>query len=194
MFTAATLAGAGPTAIRVTNISSNAAAAVVPGALLAAHLIPAAAAGPIGAAIAAAGALIAFAISKTGCGPTCIVASGIVDQLEPQLAANRDAFLEGPRTAADKAAALANFDYAWNWLTSAEALGSSELGDAGRRGITDRSRGGKWDWFSYYRDPIERAATFDRDPISQAAATFIGTEPSPALLLAAGLVLIGVML
>lgn len=195
MFTPATL-GDVATKIKVANIGTNAAAVAVPTVLVAAHLLPAAAAGPIGAGIAAAGALIAWAISKSGCGPTCVMATGIVDQLEPQLAANRDEFLAGPKTAANKAAAIANFDYAMEWLRSTQACGSPELGDAGKRCISDRTRGGQWDWYSYYRDPIE-AVQVAPDPISQAAALFMGggaSEPSPALLMAAGLLLVGVLL
>lgn len=182
------------TTIKVANIGTNAAAVAVPTALVALHLLPAAAAGPIGAGIAAAGALIAWAISKSGCGPTCVMATGIVDQLEPQLKANRDEFLAGPKTAANKAAALANFDYAMEWLKSAQACGSPELGDAGKRCISDRTRGGKWDWFSYYRDPIE-AVQVEPDAFSQAAAAFLpGGEPNVMLFAAAGLLLVGVML
>jgi hypothetical protein len=188
MFARATL-GDPRTAIQVTSIATTATAAAVaiPG-----FLLPAAAAGPIAAGIVVAGAIIAALIANSGCGPTCVLATRIVDQLEPQLAANRDQYLSGRRTLANRTAALANFDYAMDWLKSAEACGAAELGDAGRRCISDRIRGGKSDWYSYYRDPIEAAAA-EPDAIEQAAATFLGTPP-PSLMLAAALIVLGVLL
>lgn len=83
-----------------------------------------------------------------------IASTKIVDELEPQLKQNVEGYLAGPRTKASQQQALANFDAAWAYLTSASACGSESLGEPGRRCITDRARGGKWDWFSYYRDPI----------------------------------------
>lgn len=193
MFARATL-GNPATAVKVTGIVTTGAAAA--GSAIAAHLIGAAAAGPIGAGIALLGAGIAALIANSGCGPTCVLATRIVDQLEPQLRANRDTFLSGPRTLANQRAALANFDLAMQWLRSGEACGAAELGDAGRRCISDRDRGGKWDWYAYYRDPIE-AATLDAEPNSLSAATaefLTGAPNTNLLLLAAGLVLLGVML
>lgn len=82
------------------------------------------------------------------------ITTEIVNELEPLLKNNLDAYLSGPRTRASQAAALKNFDDAWAWLASAEACGNPDLGSPGKACIADRSRGGKWDWFSYYRDPI----------------------------------------
>lgn len=93
------------------------------------------------------------AISKRGRQRTA--ATQIVDELEPQLKANRDAYFSGPRTRASQQVALANFDQAWSLLTSSQGCGQDALGKAGKRCISDRDRGGQWDWFSYYRDPIE---------------------------------------
>jgi len=84
--------------------------------------------------------------------------TGLVDDLEPQLRANRDAYLEGPRTVEGQAAALQNFDSAWAWLTSNEACGNPGYGKPGQACISDRARGGKHDWFALYRDPISQAA------------------------------------
>lgn len=135
--------------------TAAAAAGTAVSAAASAGLISASAAGPIGAAIAGIGLAISALIANSGCGPTCVLATNIVNQLEPKLEQNRDAYLSAsPRTASMQAAALANFDSAWAWLTSAQACGSPELGDAGKRCISDRARGGKWDWFAYYRDPI----------------------------------------
>jgi len=82
------------------------------------------------------------------------ITTQIVNELEPHLKANLEAYFSGPRTKASQAAALKNFDDAWAWLTSAEACGNPELGNPGKACIADRSRGGRWDCFAYYRDPI----------------------------------------
>jgi hypothetical protein len=39
------------------------------------------------------------------------------------------------------------------------------LGDAGARCISDRQRGGKWDWFAYYRDPIANDSNVISDAV-----------------------------
>lgn len=181
--------GSPQTAVQITHIATTAAATAVP---LAFRMTPAVA-GPVGAGIALAGSLISALVATSGCGPTCVLASNIVDRLEPQLKANRDAYLSGPRTTTNQAAALANFDAAWQWLSSVQACGAAELGDAGRRCISDRSPGGKWDWFAYYRDPIAN------DPTVQVGAfpffSSSGGGPSGgAMLLAFGLLLLGAKL
>ena len=43
-------------------------------------------------------------------------------------------------------------------MTSPNGCGSGSYGSAGNRCISDRDRGGQWDWFSYYRDPIATAS------------------------------------
>lgn len=137
------------------NIAIGTQAASIATGALAGHLIPLAAAGPIGAAIAGVGIALALIFSRKG--PAQKVATThIVDEVEPQLRANRDAYLSGPRTLNDQQAALANFDYAWSQVMA--ACGQVSLGNPGRACIADRQRGGQWDWFSYYRDPIANDA------------------------------------
>ena len=77
----------------------------------------------------------------------------IVDKVEPLLAQNRDGYLSGPRTVSSQAQALANFDAGWQYVV--EHCGIPEMGDPGKRCISERQRGGQWDWFFYYREPIE---------------------------------------
>ena len=83
-----------------------------------------------------------------------ITVTEYTDGIEPFLAANRDAYLSGPRTVARQQAALQYFDQQWMWLKSSQACGSRLLGTAGTAGIADRSRNGRWPWEAYYRDPI----------------------------------------
>lgn len=81
-----------------------------------------------------------------------VMATQIVDEVEPYMASNRDAYLSGPRNASAQAQALANFDSMWADVV--RACSDPQLGSAGGRCISDRQPGGKWDWFGYYRDPI----------------------------------------
>ena len=83
-----------------------------------------------------------------------ITVTEYTDNLEPLLAANRDAYLSGPHTPQRQQAALQYFDQQWLWLRSSQACGSRLLGSAGVACIADRSRTGRWPWESYYRDPI----------------------------------------
>jgi hypothetical protein len=80
--------------------------------------------------------------------------SQFVDDVEPLLRANRDAYLGGPHTVSRRNAALAYFDQQWSWLRSSQACGSNLLKTAGKLCLSDRSRTGQWPWEVYYRDPI----------------------------------------
>lgn len=114
----------------------------------------------VGAAVA--GATIGLMLLFSRKGPKQKEATTqIVDQIEPQLQDNLRGYLEGPRTVESQAQALANFDGAWQWIM--ENCGATEMGEPGRRCISERQRGGSapWcptgtgcDWFILYRDPI----------------------------------------
>jgi hypothetical protein len=80
--------------------------------------------------------------------------SDFVDIVEAQLRANRDSYLSGQRTAARRNAALAYFDQQWAWLHSPAGCGSKLLGEAGKRCLSERTRGSQWPWEAYYRDSI----------------------------------------
>jgi hypothetical protein len=82
-----------------------------------------------------------------------------VDDLEPLLVANRDAYVSGPHTVQRQQAALQYFDQNWAWLKSSVACGSKLLKQAGQSRISDRSRPGPWPWATYYRDPIAATPT-----------------------------------
>lgn len=98
-----------------------------------------------------------------GCGQTCVAATSIVDQIEPYLRQNKDLYLGGPRTLDSQQTALAVFDSTWQSVLA--GCGNADLGDAGKRCISDRQRGGKWDWFSYYRDPIANDTTVNANAL-----------------------------
>jgi hypothetical protein len=117
------------------------------------------------------------------------ITTEIVNELEPLLRHNLEAYLSGPRTRASQAAALKNFDDAWAWLASAEACGNPDLGNPGKACIADRSRGGKWDWFSYYRDPIANDPEVEED-----SAQWLQTGETALPLLPLGLLVLALLL
>jgi hypothetical protein len=99
----------------------------------------------------------------------------IVNGLEPLLNANKNAYLAGPGTCADQAAALSAFDTAILWLQSAKACGNGAYGSAGNRCISDRlcESGCSFPWVAWYRDPIAN------DPrASQCAAQLAASNPN----------------
>lgn len=160
-------------------------ASIALGVGVAAHLIPVAAAGPIGAAIAGVGLLLSVLFGRKS-GAQKVAATKIVDQAEVYLQQNLEAYRSSSRTSLDREAALANFDYAWQQTVN--ALSDPNLGSAGARGISERDRGGRWDWYSYYRDPIAN------DTVSIVGTAFESDVSGLLLPLAAGgLLLWGVL-
>ena len=122
--------------------------------------------GPAAPFVAAAGAIMAFVANFTqGCGNTCVAATKIVNELEPYLKKNVADYLviPSPRPSSAQQAALAVFDQVWSTVVTQCSNGS--LGDAGARCISDRQRGGKWDWFAYYRDPIANDSNVISDAV-----------------------------
>ena len=144
----------------------------------------------IGAAIL--GVTLAIeAILNSGCGQTCIIATGWANNAAVQLEQNITAYFgnPAPRTAEMKAQALANFDNVWNYLVT--QCSSPALGNAGVSCIQDRQAGACkwtqtgqpefpgqpafgacWNWFNAYRDPIAN------DP---AIVTQITVDPSSVI-------------
>lgn len=118
--------------------------------------ISAAAAGFATLGIGAAAAAVIMWLNRKG--PKQKVASTrIVDEAEPILRQNRDIFLSGPKTDEAKEYALGVFNQVWASVVA--SCGDQSLGNPGKACISDRQRGGKWDWFSYYYDPIANTAT-----------------------------------
>lgn len=202
------LAGLGSTQSIIAPINTTiSAAGSVAGGLVAAGTISlpgvasAAVAVPIiGAAVAGVTLLIGIwlnGIAKHNAEKAATTA--IVNQAEPFLKQNVAAFLslDAP-TQSDQAQALANFDNIWQQVVAACENGG-QYEDAGQRCVGDRSAGGQWDWFSYYRDPIATATNVVPDPIASVAgisSLFAGLSSGgagslllPALLIGAVLLL-----
>lgn len=105
----------------------------------------------VGAAIA--GVTLAISLFLNRAGPKQkVAATHIVDQEEVLLKQNLAAWQGSSKTVAEQQQSLANFNAIWGETT--QKLNDPSLGEPGQRGIKDRSRGGKWDWFNYYYDPI----------------------------------------
>lgn len=115
----------------------------------------------IGAAIA--GVTLGIGLFLNRKGPQQkVVSSKIVDQEEVFLKQNLAAWKASDKYYSEQQQCLANFNAIWN-ETKAK-LNDPSLGEPGQRGIKDRDRGGKWDWWGYYFDPIANDPEVKPDP------------------------------
>jgi len=175
----------------------------------------------VGAALAAATMLVRYLVANSGCGQTCIVTSQWANQGADALQQVMDAYfaLPAPRTEAQKALAIANFNTIWKQLEA--ACGQAGTGDAGKRCISDRQAGACvwkqkyapvypgqpqvgecWNWFNGYLKPIQDDPVIpDPTPTSEVSAAvdsvFGGASSSSnllPLLLIGGLLAVAVAL
>lgn len=130
----------------------------------------------------------------SGCGQTCVMATDVVNKLEPYLQQNLDAYLSGHHTRSEQAAALQLFDSVWAAVSQGCSAGPLANTTAGRNCTADRQsgackwksssfgwqqQGGKWtyvrsgsagsgsqcwNWFAGYRDGIANDPTVVPDP------------------------------
>lgn len=105
-----------------------------------------------------------------------VATTAIVDQVEPLLKENVAGYLSGPRTRSSQAQALANFDAGWQWVD--DHCDIPEMGDPGQRCVNERARGGVWDWFARYRDPIANDPDVQADPQGTTVQTVAVTDPT----------------
>ena len=140
-------------------------------------------AGPIGAAIAGITAVTALIIDQfRGCGDTCVLASNYADEAERALVLNRDSFVNLPAEMRYESLQAAAANNAKSYLSLLyQACSNPQLGDAGRRCISERLiEGGSapWcpkpggvgcDWLTLYYKPILESPTVP-DPSFQATA------------------------
>jgi hypothetical protein len=181
-------------------------ASVSAGAATSALIVMATVGGPVGAAAAgiiAAGNAIFQLLSAafSGCGQTCVAATAVVNQIEPYLKQNVEAYLSSPvHYQSLQTQALATFDATGAKVVT--ACSNPSLGEAGQRCISDRQQGSCkyqtspggwsngvytapgpadsgstcWNWFVGYRDPIAQDPTVVPDPssITTAASTIGG--------------------
>lgn len=153
----------------------------------------AAAGGPIGLAVA--GVTVALTMLFKRKGPRQKVATTqVVDSVEPLLVDNLEGYLAGPRTVTSQAQAVANFEAGWQYVV--ESCDIPEMGTPGKRCVSERGRGGQWDWFRRYLDPIlddpdvrpdpAPGMTYETDPATGEVKQVLapGNEAMPLLLLA----------
>ncbi len=121
----------------------------------------AAAGGPIGLAVAGVTTGLSYLFSRKR--PQRKVATTqIVNEVEPLLQQNLEGYLNGPRTVSSQAQAVANFDAGWQFVV--DNCGIPNMGKPGQWCIQDRDRGGQFDWFRRYRDPIQNDPDVVADP------------------------------
>jgi len=153
----------------------------------------------IGAAVA--GVTIGLMMLFNRKGPKQKVATTqIVDQVEPLLQKNLDGYLNGPRNRAAQAQAIQNFEAGWRFVV--EQCQIPEMGSPGQRCVSERQRGGQWDWFRLYLDPIADDPDVKEDPAAAGAFDVVadsiaggaGKLGSGGLLLGAGLLAAALLL
>lgn len=110
--------------------------------------------GPAAPFVAAAGLITTLVSGLFKPDLSKIQATEIVNDIEPALRQNVNQWLSLPvtqKTIDNQKAFLDVFNQGWSGVVN----GCNKVGgDAGANCINDRSRGGRWDWFSYYYDPI----------------------------------------
>jgi len=175
----------------------------------------------IGAALAGATMLVSALIKNSGCGVTCVQTSSWANQAAAALQKVMDAYfaLPAPRTEAQKAVAIANFQAIWQQLQA--SCGQPGTGNAGVRCITDRQEGACtwkqkykptypgqpeigecWNWFNGYLAPIQQdqvvpdptIATSVSDSLSSIFGSGTSSSSLVPLLLIGGLIAWGVSL
>lgn len=115
----------------------------------------------IGAAVA--GVVLALTLLFNRKGPKQKVATTeIVNKVAPLLQQNLEGYMAGPRTASSQAQALENFKAGWQYVV--DNCNVPVMGNPGQECVKDRQRGGEWDWFSFYHDPIANDPSVIPDP------------------------------
>lgn len=108
-------------------------------------------------------------------------ATKIVEQAVPLFEQNLAAFKSVPNpTQADKDQALANFDNIWGQVV--QACSNPALEDAGKRCISERQPGGKYDYTTYYRIPIENTPVSANVVSSALTSVLSGSGINPWIL------------
>jgi hypothetical protein len=139
----------------------------------------------IGAAVV--GVTLAITLIMSRKGPKQKTATTtIVNDIEPQLEANVQGYINGPRTPESQMQALENFKAGWQAVL--DNCGDPSMGRPGQNCIAERQEGARpqWDacknapggcpnWFELYRDPI-----LAHPPLTTAAAGNSGTVTNPS--------------
>lgn len=91
-----------------------------------------------------------------------VATTEIVNKIEPLLKQNLDGYMAGPRTLSSQEQALENFKAGWQYVV--DNCNVPVMGNPGQLCVSDRQRGGQWDWWAYYYDPIANDPKVKVDP------------------------------
>jgi hypothetical protein len=114
-----------------------------------------------------------------------VATTEIVNKAEPLLQENLVGYMAGPRTQSSQAQAMENFKAGWQYVV--DNCNVPVMGNPGQECVRDRQRGGEWDWFSYYYDPIANDTGVIADPpvgstVTRAADGTVTVTPPPGAL------------
>jgi hypothetical protein len=163
---------------------------------------------PITAAVGGAAAIANLWVASARLrGGQKIASSEVANRVEAQLKQNLSNYQgqASQHTTSQQAQALAVFDYWIDFLQSPDGCGNQGNGSAGERCISERVRGGQWDWYALYRDPIANdsnviadanpvAATVDSITQSITQATGLSAETIQKIAIGAAILLAVVFL
>jgi hypothetical protein len=105
-----------------------------------------------------------------------VATTEIVNKVEPLLQQNLQGYLSSPRNRLAQTQALPNFDARWQFVVEHCAI--PEMGNPGRACIADRDRGGQFDWFAAYRNPIANDPDVQPDPTLLGSGLLTSLFPS----------------
>ncbi len=172
------IGGLGSSVVPIVSSAGNIAAGAVPGILVSSGAIAAGslAVPVIGVAIAGVTlAVTAFLNRNSEYFAQEKATTTIVNDAEALMKNNLAAWQGSDKTIADQQQAEENFNIIWGEVV--KACMSPNYGSPGQRCVSDRSRGGQWDWFSYYYDPIANDPNVKAD-VSQTITSDIGSGVS----------------
>lgn len=98
-----------------------------------------------------------------------VATTEIVNKVEPLLQQNLEGYMSGPRTKSSQAQAIENFKAGWQYVV--DNCDVPVMGNPGQECVKDRQRGGEWDWFAYYHDPIANDTQVIPDPVEGSTVT-----------------------
>lgn len=113
---------------------------------------------PIAGAVLEAGAALANIVSLFGPNPNNEITTEWVNQMAADVMTPNvqawQALAPEEKTPAAQRYAEEVFNQGWNQIVG--LCSNPQLGSAGTNCLKDRQRGGKWDWFVYFYDPIAK--------------------------------------
>lgn len=120
--------------------------------------------GPAAPFVAAAGLITTLVSGLFAPDLSKIAATKVVNDIEPLLQQNVNQW-QGLDSSVKTRSLQAAYEDVFNQGWYGVEQGCQRVGgDAGSNCIGDRSRGGRWDWFSYYYDPIANDGQVHDDP------------------------------